>query len=141
MEAGTHGPARSRRAGDNAPLSFGHQRAWMQRMAPHSPAYGNPVTLRISGGCGARRKVGGHATVDSRRSASSPFGVSGSASRKTKADGTMYSGRPHVLQRAADRRDTPRALDSLLALRQIHTAPGQAASAGVPLAGMAQPPI
>jgi len=53
----------------------------------------------------------------------------------------MYSGRPHVLQRAADRRDTPRALDSLLALRQIHTAPGQAASAGVPLAGMAQPPI
>jgi hypothetical protein len=40
--------------GDGAPLSFGQEPLWLlQRLAPHSPAYSSPVTLRISGSLGA----------------------------------------------------------------------------------------
>jgi amino acid adenylation domain-containing protein len=45
-----HPPLAPQPRGDDAPLSLGQERVWvLQRLAPHSPAYGIPVTLRISG--------------------------------------------------------------------------------------------
>ena len=45
-----HPPLVPQPRGSEAPLSFSQERLWvLQRLAPHSPAYNIPVTLRISG--------------------------------------------------------------------------------------------
>ena len=49
-----HPPLVPQPRGSDAPLAFGQERLWvLQRLAPQSPAYNVPVTLRISGSLGA----------------------------------------------------------------------------------------